>query len=70
MHHCPDTPFLLVGNNMEGKSATRVVYQSNGRTIARTDPEVLESMRARGQAPVAYEDVSVWFMLYLSQASV
>jgi hypothetical protein len=70
MHHCPDTPFLLVGNNMESKSAMRVVYQSNGCIIARTDPEVLESMRVRGQAPVAYEDVSVWFMLSLSQASV
>jgi hypothetical protein len=55
---------------MESKSAMRVVYQSNGCIIARTDPEVLESMRVRGQAPVAYEDVSVWFMLSLSQASV
>ena len=62
MHHCPDTPFLLVGNNMESKSSLFIFITSYLQIIylVRTDPDLAEDMRSRGQAPVSYEDVSIY----------
>jgi GTPase SAR1 family protein len=43
-HYCPTTPFVLVGTKID----------------LREDPETIERLKAKGYAPITYEQVKVY----------